>query len=153
VTEARYVHVRIGCSMRSELVLASVAGIVQPTLEEAQPSCWVIRAAGSLKSGPALTPGSDPESASSSLRGTSFWRSGHPVCGPWLSAARNWRWPCPPRQTREARTPGRPVRAQLCHALFLVRPDSALFAACRATPAYAPIASSAVQPPSALSSY
>ena len=42
-----------------------MAGIVQPTLEQAQPSCWVIRAAGSLKSGLALTPGSDPESASS----------------------------------------------------------------------------------------
>jgi hypothetical protein len=46
-----------------------VAGIVQPTLEEAQPSRWVIRAAGSLKSGPALAPGSEPESASSFLRG------------------------------------------------------------------------------------
>ena len=44
-------------------------GIVQPTLEEAQPSCWVIRAAGSLKSGLALTPGADPESASSFPRG------------------------------------------------------------------------------------
>jgi hypothetical protein len=42
-----------------------VAGIVQPTLEQARRSCWVIRAAGSLKSGLALTPGSDPESASS----------------------------------------------------------------------------------------
>ncbi len=43
--------------------------IVQPTLDQAQPSCWVIRAAGSLKSGLALTPRSDPESATSSLRG------------------------------------------------------------------------------------
>ena len=34
-----------------------MAGIVQPTLEQAQPSCWVIRAAGSLKSGLALAPG------------------------------------------------------------------------------------------------
>jgi IstB-like ATP binding protein len=34
-----------------------------------RPLCSVIRAAGSLKSGLALTPGSDPESASSSLRG------------------------------------------------------------------------------------
>jgi len=46
-----------------------VAGIVQPTLEQAQPPYWVIRAAGSLKSGLALTPGSDPETASSFLRG------------------------------------------------------------------------------------
>ncbi len=46
-----------------------MAGIVQPTLERAQQSCWVIRAAGSLKSGLALAPGSDPESASSFLRG------------------------------------------------------------------------------------
>jgi hypothetical protein len=150
VTEARYVNVRIGCSMRSQLVLAWVAGIVQPTLEKAQPSCWFIRAAGSLKSGPALTPGSDPESASSSLRGASFWRSGHPVCGPWRSAARNWRWPCPPRRTQQARTPGRPVRSKLDHAKSLVRFDSALFATCRATPAYAPIASCPVQPPGAL---
>ena len=108
-----------------------MAGIVQPTLEQAQPSCWDIRAAGSLKSGLALTPGSDPESASSFLRGASSWRPGHPVCGPRRSVARNWRWPCPPRQTQKARTPGRPVRAQLCHALCLVRPDSASFGACR----------------------
>ena len=46
-----------------------MAGNVQPTLEWARPLCWVIRAAGSLKSGLALTPGSDPESASSFLRG------------------------------------------------------------------------------------
>jgi hypothetical protein len=46
-----------------------VAGNVQPTLEWAQPLCWAIRAAGSLKSGLALAPGSDPESASSFLRG------------------------------------------------------------------------------------
>ena len=97
-----------------------------------------IRAAGSLKSGLALTPGSDPESASSFLRGASSWRSGHPVCGPWRSAARNWRWPCPPRRTQQARTPGRPVRAKLGHAKFLVRSDSAFFAACRAAPGHAP---------------
>ena len=120
-----------------------MAGIVQPTLEEAQASCWVIRAAGSLKSGLALTPGSDPESASSFLRGASSWRPGHPVCGPWRSAAGNWRWPRPPRRTQQARTPGRPVRSKLCHAKFVVRLDSALFATCRATPAYAPIASCA----------
>src|SRR5271169_5720862 len=46
-----------------------MAGNVQPTLEWARPLCWAVRAAGSLKSGLALTPGSDPESASSSLRG------------------------------------------------------------------------------------
>ena len=46
-----------------------MAGIVQPTLELARPLCWATRAAGSLKSGLALTPGSDPESASSYLRG------------------------------------------------------------------------------------
>jgi hypothetical protein len=34
-----------------------------------------------------VAPGPDPECASSSLRGASFWRSGHPVCGPWRSAA------------------------------------------------------------------
>jgi hypothetical protein len=114
------------------------AGNVQPTLERARPSCWVIRAAGSLISGLALTPGSDPESASSFLRGASSWRSGHPVCGPWRSAARNWRWPCPPRRTQQARTPGRPVRAKLGHAIFLARSDSAFFAACRAALEYAP---------------
>ncbi len=94
------------------------AGNVQPTLEWPRPLCWVIRAAGSLKCRLALTPGSDPESASSFLRGASSWRSGHPVCGPWRSAARNWRWPCPPRRTQQARTPGWPVRAKLCLALF-----------------------------------
>jgi hypothetical protein len=62
-----------------------MAGIVQPTLEQAQPSCWVVRAAGSLKSGLALAPGSDPESVSSFLRGAWSERSGHPVCGPWRS--------------------------------------------------------------------
>src|SRR5208282_5016543 len=46
-----------------------MAGNVQPTLEWARPLCWAIRAAGSLKSGLALTPGSDPETASSFLRG------------------------------------------------------------------------------------
>ena len=46
-----------------------MTGIVQPTLEQTQPSCWGIRAAGSLKSGLALTPGSDPDTASSFLRG------------------------------------------------------------------------------------
>jgi len=55
--------------MRSELVLACVAGSVQATLEQARRSCWVIRAAGSLKSGLALTPGSDAETASSLLWG------------------------------------------------------------------------------------
>ena len=85
-----------------------MAGIVQPTLEQAQPLCWVIRAAGSLKSGLALAPGSDPESASSSLRGASTWRSGHPVCGPWRSVARNWRWPRPPRRAQPARRLGGP---------------------------------------------
>ena len=110
-----------------------MAGIVQPTLEQAQPLCWVIRAAGSLKSGLALAPGSDPESASSSLRGASTWRSGHPVCGPWRSVARNWRWPRPPRRAQPARAPGRPVRSKLCHAQLLARFDSAFFATCRAT--------------------
>ena len=103
-----------------------------------RPSCRVIRAAGSLKSGLALTPGSDPESASSFLRGASSWWSGHPVCGPWRTAARNWRWPCPPRRTQQARTPGRPVRAKRGHATFLARSDSAFFAACRAALEYAP---------------
>ena len=46
-----------------------MAGNVQPTLELARPLCWATRAACSLKSGLALTPGSDPESASSYLRG------------------------------------------------------------------------------------
>jgi hypothetical protein len=128
----------------------SAVGIIPPTLEQAQSSCWLIRAAGSLKSGPALTPGSDPESASSFLRGASSWRSGHPVCGPWRSVAGNWRWPCPPRRTQEARTPGRPVRSQLCHAKFPVRLDSTLFATCRATPAYAPIMSYPMQSPAAM---
>ena len=109
-----------------------MAGIVQPTLEKTRPWCWVIRAAGSSKSRLALAPGSDPESASSFLRGASSWRPGHPVCGPRRSAARNWRWPRPPRRTHQARTPGRPVRLELCHALFLVRSDSAFFEACRA---------------------
>jgi hypothetical protein len=118
-----------------------VAGIVQPTLEQAQPSCWVIRAAGSLKSGPALAPGSDPESASSFLRGASSWRSGHPVCGPWRSAAMNWRWPCPPRRTQQTRTPGRLARSKLHHAKSLVRFNSVFLATRRATPAYAPIMS------------
>ena len=85
-----------------------------------------------MKSGLALAPGSDPESASSFLRRASSWRPGHPVCGPWRSNARNWRWPCPPRQTRQARTPGRPVRAKLGHATTWVRPDSAHFTARRA---------------------
>ena len=124
-----------------------MAGIVQPTLERAQPSCWVVRAAGSLKSGLALAPGSDPESASSFPRGASSWRPGHPVCGARRSVARNWRWPCPPRRTQQARTPGRPVRAQLCHASFLVRLDSAFFAACRAMLAYAPAEPYSPQPP------
>ena len=65
MTKVRYSNVRFGCSMRSELHLALKAGIVQPTLEQARPSCWAIRVAGSLKSGLALAPGSDPESASS----------------------------------------------------------------------------------------
>ena len=38
---------------------------------QAQPSCWVIPAVGSLKSGPVLAPGSDPESASNSAWGAS----------------------------------------------------------------------------------
>jgi hypothetical protein len=36
-------------------------------------------------------------------------------------------------QTHKARPPGRNDRPQLCHALLLVRSDSAFFAACRAT--------------------
>ena len=41
-------------------------------------------------------------------------------------------------ETQQARTPGRPVRAKLCHAIFLARSDSAFFAACRAAWVYAP---------------
>ncbi len=84
-----------------------------------------------------MTPGSDPESASSFLRGASPRRSGHPVCGPWRSAARNWRWPCPARRTQQARTPRWPVRAKLGHAILLARSDSAFFEPCRAAIEYA----------------
>ena len=71
------------------------------------------------------------------------------ICGPRRSAARNWRWPCPSRRTRQTRTPGRHVRSNLRHAKFLVRFDSALFETCRAAPAYAAIASRPIQLPSA----
>ena len=106
-----------------------MAGNIQPTLERIRPSCRVARAAGSSISRLALTPGSDPESASSFLRGASSQRPGHPVRGPWWSAARNWRWPYPPRRTQRARTPGRHVRTQLGHAIFLARSHSAFFEA------------------------
>jgi len=70
---------------------------VQPTLEPAKRSCRAVQAAGSLNSRLALTPGPDPDSASSSLWGASSWRPGHPVAargGPlWV----NWRWPYPVR--------------------------------------------------------
>jgi hypothetical protein len=91
----------IRVSSERESHKALTAEIVQPTLEQAQPSCWAIRAAGSLKGGLALAPGSDPESASSLPRGASSWRPGHPVCGPWRSAARNWRWPRPTRPAHD----------------------------------------------------
>jgi hypothetical protein len=109
-----------------------------PPLRSQAASCKAAQAAGSLKCGLALTPGSDPESASSFLRGASSRRPGHPVCGPWRSVARNWRWPCPPRWTQEARTPDRPVRAKLGHAIFLARSDSAFFVTCRVALEYAP---------------
>jgi len=57
----------------------------------------VTQAAGSLISGLALAPGPDPESASSSLRGASSWRSGHPVVARGGLRRVNWRWLCPPR--------------------------------------------------------
>jgi hypothetical protein len=106
-------------------------GDVQPILEQVQPSCRPVQAAGSLIRGLTLTPGSDPEPASSFLRGASSRRSGHPVCGPWRSAARNWRWPRLSCEAQKARTPGRPVRAELGDAMFLARSDSAFFIACR----------------------
>ena len=109
-----------------------------PPLRSLASSCTAAQAAGSLFNGLALTPGSDPESASSFLRGASSWRPGHPVCGPWRSAARNWRWPCPPRRTQRARTPDRPVRAKLGHTIYLSRSDSAFFATCRVALEYAP---------------
>ena len=103
-----------------------------PPLRSHAPCCTAVQAAGSLISGLTLTPGSDPEPASSFLREASSLRSGHPVCGPWRSAARNWRWPCPSCRTQQVRTPGRPVRDELGHAKFLARSDSASIAACRA---------------------
>ena len=52
-----------------------------------RPLCWVVRAASFLKSGLALTPGSDPESASRFLRGASSQRPGQPTCL-WPAAVR-----------------------------------------------------------------
>jgi hypothetical protein len=102
-----------------------------PPSRSLAPSCRVAQAAGSSFSGLALTPGSDPEPASSFLREASSRRSGHPVCGPWRSAAKNWRWPRLSCQAQQARTPGRPVRAKRGHATLLARSDSAFFIACR----------------------
>ena len=42
-----------------------------------------------------------------------------------------------PRRTQQARTPGWPVSAKLCHAIFMTRSDSAFFTACRAALLYA----------------
>jgi hypothetical protein len=110
--------------------------------------CWLIQSFGSLRSGLALAPGSGPESTRSFLQGASPRPSGHPVCGPSQSAARNWRSPSPPRRTQEARTPGRPERTQPCHVLYLVRSDAAFFATYRAALVYARTTSDQAEPAS-----
>ena len=121
---------------------------VQPTLERARPSCRAFfQAAGSFVSGLALAPGPGPGSASSSLRGASSWRPGHPVAARGSSRRANWRWSHPPRPAHRARTPGRPVRATPRHATCRVRPDSAHFDACRAAPFYAPTVPDVACPP------
>jgi len=69
-----------GAGVRWKRVAFGVDGEdVQPILEWSWRSCRAVQAVGSLTSGLALTPGSDPGFASSSLRGASSWRSGHPV--------------------------------------------------------------------------
>jgi len=87
-----------------------------------------------------------PRSASSSLRGASSWRLGHPVVARGSLQRANWRWSRPPRLAHRARTPGRPVHAKLGHATCRVRLDSAHFAACRAAPPCAPISHHLARP-------
>jgi hypothetical protein len=101
-------------------------------------------------SGLALAPGSDPETASSSLRGASSWRTGHPVVARGGLRRVNWRWPQPPRPAHDRRLPGQPVRTNLRHAKVWIRLRSARFTACRAKLVCELMPPSRVSPPSAL---
>jgi hypothetical protein len=69
--QAQRVNVRSGCSMQSEFKCTGVDGMSSPPLRNLALLCGVAQAAGSLISGRTLTPGSDPEPASSFLRGAS----------------------------------------------------------------------------------
>jgi hypothetical protein len=85
------------------------------------------QAAGSLHSGLALAPGLGPGPASSSERGASSWRPGHPVVARGGPRRVNWRWSRPQRPVHGTRTPGRHVRAPRRHDIASVRPHSALY--------------------------
>jgi hypothetical protein len=77
----------------------------------------LVQAAGSLKSGLASAPGPGPGPASSSERGASSGRPGYPVAARGGPRRVNWRWSRPQRPAHGVRTPGRPVRATLRHAI------------------------------------
>ena len=64
--QAQRVNVRIGCAMQYEFKWKYVVGMSNSPLRSQAASCRAAQAAVSLKSGLALTPGSDPEPASSS---------------------------------------------------------------------------------------
>ncbi len=119
--------------------MASVAGMSSPPLSQPGDRAGLFfQAAGCLKRGLALAPGPGPGLASSSERGASSGRPGHPVVARDGPRRVNWRWSRPQHPAHGARTPGRPARATLRHALTSGRPHSAHSMACRAAWRHAP---------------
>jgi hypothetical protein len=144
-----------GSGVRDQGVASGVSRRdVQPALACVPRSCGGRASGRFLEDADSRWPGgSGSESASSSSRGTSPCRAGHPLAARVDPRRVNRRWSRRPRQAHESRTPGQSVRAAFRHATTRVRVYSAHFTACRARWACAPITSHAVQPAAALPSW